>query len=507
LKTLSIRSVLFKKKWQVVLCLAVLFTLALGIRVYDLTDLPFDFHPARQFQSMLKARGMYYKSATDAPEWQREIALDEWRNQPVQEPEVMEHLAAWTYRLVGEVNIFYPRLYASLFWLLGGVALYLLLRNMVSIDGALVGLSFYLFCPYGISASRAFMPDPLMVALLLWSVWAVYRWSERPGWGRAVLAGLLCGLTIYVKLTAVFYVGGAIITLPLGQFGFKKAVRDPQFWVMGGLALLPGVVYTLLGIFVLKFIGSAAVSNRILPSMLVDPVSYLRWNNMIVTVTGIAAFLLGLLGIFLLDSRGKRSLAIGLWAGYLIFGAFFIYYYTTHDYYHLALIPFTAIGLSALADTLLKRAGELIKPTWCFKALIFVMLFAGIGETLWQVRNDFKRDDYRSQAQFWFKLGDELRGTDTLAMTDDYNGRLSYYGWFETAYMPDLDELTHRELAGHGGDIAETFAAMAAGRNYFVVTMLDDLNAAPEFKAYLNQTFTVYDQGVGFIIYDLRQMK
>jgi hypothetical protein len=92
-------------------------------------------------------------------------------------------------------------------------------------------------------------------------------------------------------------------------------------------------------------------------------------------------------------------------------------------------------------------------------------------------------------------------------MTDDYNGRLAYYGWYEAAYMPDLNELTHRELAGHSGDIGDTFTALSAGQKYFVVTLLDDLNAVPEFKAYLDSTYPVYDAGDGYIIYDLRGQK
>jgi hypothetical protein len=498
---------LFKRKWQVVLCLTILFVLALGIRVYDLTDLPLDFHPARQFQSMLKARGMYYEAVVQVSDWHTEMATNEMRGQPVQEPEIMEHLAAWTYRLIGREDVFYPRLYAAMFWLLGGVALFLLLRKLVSLDGALLGLSFYLFSPYAISASRAFMPDPLMTAALLWAVLAIQSWSERPGWGRAVVAGLLAALTVYIKLTAVFYIGGAILGLALGGYGFRKAIRNAQFWVMGFLALLPGLIYTILGIYVLKFIGHSAIINRLIPSMLIDPASYIRWNNMIVTVSGYVAFFLGIAGIFLLGSREKKSLVFGLWAGYLLFGFVFIYYFTTHDYYHLLLIPLTAIGLAAIGDLVLRKMSEVVMPTWFFRFLVLLVLFACIGETMWQVRNDFKRVDYRSQAQFWQKLGDELRGYNTLAMTEDYNGRLAYYGWYHAAYMPDLAELTHRDLAGHGGGFAETFTPLIKDNQLFLVTLLDDLNAEADFKTWLDETYPVFDKGDGYIIYDLRQQK
>jgi hypothetical protein len=238
--------------------------------------------------------------------------------------------------------------------------------------------------------------------------------------------------------------------------------------------------------------------------MLIDPLSYIRWNTMVVAVVGYLAFFLGLMGILLLNSRGKRSLAIGLWLGYFLFGAVFIYYFTTHDYYHLALIPFTAIGLAALGDLVLKKSSELVRPGWLFRAVVIVALFASVGESVWQMRNEFKRADYRGQAAFWEKLGTELQGYNTLAMTDDYNCRLGYYGWYGAAYMPELAELTHRELAGHGGDIQQTFDAMADGYDLFLVTMMDDLEQSPEFKEYLDQTYSIFDQGEGYLIYDLR---
>ena len=41
------------------LALVMIFGAALAIRLYDLTDLPLDFHPTRQLVSFIKARGLY----------------------------------------------------------------------------------------------------------------------------------------------------------------------------------------------------------------------------------------------------------------------------------------------------------------------------------------------------------------------------------------------------------------------------------------------------------------
>ena len=52
------------------LMIAVIVVVGLAIRLYDLTDLPLDFHSTRQMHSALIARGMYYQNLASAPQWQ-----------------------------------------------------------------------------------------------------------------------------------------------------------------------------------------------------------------------------------------------------------------------------------------------------------------------------------------------------------------------------------------------------------------------------------------------------
>ncbi len=63
--------------------------LGLAIRLYDLTDLPLDFHPTRQLLSELKARGMYYQGSSALPDWQRRMAVQQWKSKAEVEPEVV----------------------------------------------------------------------------------------------------------------------------------------------------------------------------------------------------------------------------------------------------------------------------------------------------------------------------------------------------------------------------------------------------------------------------------
>ncbi len=88
---------LFGKPWQKTALIAVLFMAALGIRLYDLTDLPNDFYMVRSYHSLLIARGMYYEHLSSAPEWQREMAVTQWKQEGLIEPPIMERITAWTY--------------------------------------------------------------------------------------------------------------------------------------------------------------------------------------------------------------------------------------------------------------------------------------------------------------------------------------------------------------------------------------------------------------------------
>ena len=96
------------------------------------------------------------------------------------------------------------RLYASIFWLIRGIAVWLLAKEMSMRLGGIVALAYYLFVPFAVTVSRAFLPDPLMVVMVAWALWALYRWEKYRTWKLAILAGVLTGLAIFVKSVAVF---------------------------------------------------------------------------------------------------------------------------------------------------------------------------------------------------------------------------------------------------------------------------------------------------------------
>jgi 4-amino-4-deoxy-L-arabinose transferase-like glycosyltransferase len=490
------------KRWLLILIIIAALALALGIRLYDLTDLPLDFHPTRQLFSAFKARGMYYLSAPDVPAWKRQIAIQQWQEKATIEPPLIETLVAWTYRFTGE-KLWVARIYSSIFWLLGGLALFLLARDMTSPEGALAALLYYLFVPYGVIASRSFQPDPLMVALIVWGLWGFYRWYKKRTWRWLVTAGILSGLAIFAKNVAVFPIFGAFAAVILFDLGFRKAIKDRQVWVLAVITALPTAVFTIYGMFIAGFLDRQ-FAFRFFPNMLVDPSFYLRWDGQMNSVIGYGAFLLAMFGIFLASARSQRSLLIGLWCGYFIFGLFFPYHFITHDYYHLPLIPIVALSLAPAAQTIFDRLTEM-GPSRLTRLMLGVIVFAAVGVQVWSVRNTLTRDDYRSEEKFWVALGDILGHTSAVAsISQNYGYRLAFWGWQDSNSILTTDDLEVRELAGRNVDPMEKFQEKIKGEQFFIVTAFSEFDRQPDIKDYLNKNFPIYAQGKGYIIFDLQ---
>jgi hypothetical protein len=493
------------------LTLLLLFAIALAIRVYDITDLPLDFHPARQLFSAVKARGMYYETLTNVPEWQREFAIQQWKTKVTIEPEIMEHLAVYIYHYTGE-QLWIPRLISSLFWLVGGIFIFLLARDMFSVDGAVLALAFYLLVPYGIFASRSFQPDPLMVVLIIAFWWLVNRWADlipspspaRRGkaWMWVILAGLIGGLAIFVKFVAAFFVIGGTLGALLGRFKLRELVRNPQVWVLGILGVLPGGAWIAYGKLVAGLFGGD-MSGRFIPSLLASPLFYIQWQTKAAFVAGGIGIMLGLLGIFLVREKGTRVFLIGIWGAYLVFGLYFNYHISTHDYYSLPLVAIVAVSLAPLGDWFFRHLME-AGSGWIRSAL-FVVLLYGVFSTVWNVRNEMKSVDYRPQVAYWTEIHDVLEPQQgsIVALTQDYGLRLAYWGWLKAALWPSYGDLYQADVRGNQRNINKLFAETVAQKSLFLVTDLEDFAKQTELQKLL-AGYPVLMQGDGYVVYDLK---
>jgi len=491
----------FSPPWlyRAVVLLALVF--GLGIRAYDITDLPFDFHPTRQLHAAIVARGMYYSGRDDISPERRAATLESWRQEPIIEPQVMERLAAWGYRLAGGEHLWIPRLLSATFWIAAGLAVLLLNRELGAADGGVVALFYLLFVPYAIYASRTFQPDPLMVCLIAWALWAAARWRRLRTLRTALLAGLLAGLAIYVKSVAVFFLGGALIGMILPGDGLRKALRDRQVWAIGILSLLPVTAFYIYGLWIAGFL-QRQLNYRFFPDLLRDPAFYIRWQEMATNLAGFGALLAALVAVGLTARRDVRGMLIGLWVGYAAYSLTFPYHTLTHDYYQLPLILMTAIGLGATADAVLAR----LQPGVWVRLLVIALLFGGAFFKAWDVRVNLARENYRGEAAFWENVGEQIPpGARVLSLAQNYGFPLSYFGWTPNQPWLTAADVNLRTLAGEDETVLmqRAFDSIAEF-DYFVVTRPDVLNDDAALKAYLYDNFPEITQGDGYLIFDLR---
>jgi 4-amino-4-deoxy-L-arabinose transferase-like glycosyltransferase len=494
----------FGKPWLVNLIVVVLFVLGFGIRMVDLTDVPLDFHPTRQFLSATKARGMYYQFAGDVPEWQREIAVQRWKDADVFEPAVNEAVVAGLYFLFGE-HLWLARIASSLYWLLGGLALFALSKRIASVDGAILALVFYLFLGFGVIASRSFQPDPLMVALILGGLWSFERWHTEKTWKWTIITGLLSGMAIFVKTVAVFPLLGAFTFVILTTRGLKQSLKDPHVWVLGIITVLPTAIFMIDSVYISKS-SNLSADLRFFPSFWIDPTFYVRWKNMIGNTLGFGAFLLALLGIFLAKPGRDRSLLLGLLSGYIIYGLMFSYHFITHNYYQLPLFVFISLSLSVVGSALFQKLKEINNASLIARISVAGIILFAMAFEMWNVRVELVRDDDSAEPQFWARLGEKLgRSSDVIGLTQDYGNRLAYWGWKVTEQWPTTGDQNLRELAGKAKTFDEIFTERVEGKDYFVVTNFNQFDRQQELKDKLFNTYSILEENPEYIIFDLKK--
>ncbi|MCD6356554.1 MAG: glycosyltransferase family 39 protein, partial [Anaerolineaceae bacterium] len=241
--------------WLWYALLILVFMIGLIIRISDLFDAPLDFHPTRQLHSALISRGMYYQALKSAPDWQREMAYKQWQAEGLIEPQIMERLVAFTYRLFGSEQLWVARLWAILFWMIAGVFLFLITDEIADFAAGTFAVILFMIWPYAAMASRSFQPEPLLIMSMLIALWAFIKWmnNEKTTW--AILSGLLIGFTIYVKSTALFFLAPAIVGAILQKFGWKKALKNSHVWIIFLLSILPYLMYLFYGTVILKVLG------------------------------------------------------------------------------------------------------------------------------------------------------------------------------------------------------------------------------------------------------------
>jgi hypothetical protein len=299
---------------------------------------------------------------------------------------------------------------------------------------------------------------------------------------------------------AAFFVIGGGLGSALRRDSLRDAVRRPQIYVMALLGILPGAAYVVYGVWVAGFLGQQ-FGGRFIPAYFLNPSYYLGWIGMLNLVVGAIALTLSLIGLFFFENEVRRF-ALGLWAGYFLFGLYFNYHISSHDYYSLPLIPIVALSLAPLAGWFFAQLTKLTASRFTRIATVGILLL-GLFATLWNLRAEMKRVDYRPEAGMWAEIGELIGDKNVIGLTQDYGSRLAYWGWKNPTSWPTSGDLIyHADLRGAENDFEQSFAAVAAKKELFLVTDFDELKRQPLLKEKLSGV-PIFAEGDGYVIFDL----
>ncbi len=487
------------------LLVAAIFLLAALLRLYDFTDEPLELHPARQLRAVIIARGFYYETQRDIPSEQAEFAASLAERVGVIEPSIVEYLTALSYRLAGGETLWLGRLFRIAAWLLGGWALYDLAKRLGSPNGALLSLVYYLFLPYAVKFSRILLPDPIMVAGIVASLWALYRWQEDRRTRWAVAAGLLTGLTILIKSVA-----GIILIFPFAIFllsalSLKQLLKNWQIWLILLLAALPTAGYYYWGLVLDGRLGTQ-FSGRFFPELWADMILYKSWGLRIILEFNLVFFIAALAGIILAKGKAARGLLFGWWLGYFVYGMIFAYFIWTHDYYHLPMAPLLAVSLSpaiaALEDVIQRRNWQ--KPALALFAVL-LLGFSAYGAV--RSIQFLSAKDYRPVRAEMEALGAQLSTTlsgKVIALTPDYETAFKVYTFLNAGHWPSRGDLNFKELQGQTPKQFEKLWQTTGEFAYFLVTDFSEFENQPLLQERLAQ-YLVVSEGDEYILFRLEE--
>src|SRR5215211_846629 len=435
-----------------VLFFGLLLVVGLCLRLYGIGQPPMDVTGVRQYHGALMARGLY--------EWLLTGDLKTLPPGRLLEPPVLDFLASLTYVITGGEHLWIPRLMSAMFWTLGGVFLYLIARKIVSPSASLFAVAFYLFDPAVVLPSRAFMPDPLMILLLVMSVYFIVRYHEQPTAGNLMVAVGVSSVALLVKPgICLFQIYGAFFALMVYRRGLLRSLTSLHLYLFAALSLLPVAIYYVYGTVIGGFL-QGQVQGKVVPQYLIEGYFWRGWLEQIGSMVGLIAFVVAVIGVLLLRPGLPRALLVGLWGGYLLFGLVFTYHIHTHGYYSLQLIPVVALSLGPVWDRAVgfigRRDQQYYMRIVVLGLLVLAVVFAVVEQrtTIMGIVNQAEGSepfpgkymgsaliaDYEARVKTYREIG-EITGhsSRTIYSAPDFGYPLLYHGRIDGEYWPTPD--------------------------------------------------------------------
>lgn len=482
----------------VVMAAALVFAAGVGLRVAYLDVPPIEFHPARQYRAALIARA-WSETALGALTDEQQVSARQVGSQQVLEPPVMERLAVAGYELIGHEDLRVPRLVSIAAWMLAAVSA----AWIVGLAGApgwamVVALAVALLLPYGIDASRAFMPDPLMTALTMLALGLMLRQTSQPSWRARIPVLLVFGVACYVKPMAGLIAAPALMFLEATQRGWRGVIA-------GGLTTALAVAPTVVYFAALEAAGGGVSENRFFPQLWVQLSFWTDWLFMLDRVVGLQALLVSFASLVVATGPARWLLG-GAWLGYVLLGLTFSHHIHTHDYYSLPVIPLAAASIGIAVPGLLRGLSESRRPL-----AAFAVVAALLGWTLRTPEGQHPWGNIRLArltAADYTRIGTLVGHSSRVATLEGaYGFPLAYHGRMGASQLSlSIDRAV---AALQGQTLPSAMDQMRElGAEYFVGTVFPEVAAQPELATWLTTEARLVEQAGPasrwrYVVYDV----
>jgi hypothetical protein len=458
----------------------------------------------RELHNALLARE-YYLPGTGLPGWKEHVLQALHQSvQPV-EPPVLDHLAAWGYQLTGGEHLWLPRLISALFWILGGWFLYRLALRVTNRQSALVSLALYLFWPYGVLISRLYMPDPMMVALLVGGALAIVRYWEEPSRGRLAAAAAVSALATAAKPgMALPFLIALFLALAASHRTLRHTLVRGRLLAFSALAAAPTGAYYVYGTYARHFLSSEGdASHRIQIDVIASGAFWRGWWHQLATILafpqpqlGLAVIPLGagMAGLLVDRARVGRSILVGLGVGYVIYALALAGYTEDNAYYALPVIPILALAIGRLLGAVIERE-RLTKPmaSAAMIALCLVVVAVGTYKSQPSPANQTAISDYR-------RIGEITHHTTGALIVDpELRTPAMYWGWIvgKAWYQPTAGQ----DLPATGNPFPVWVDPAQVG--YLVIMDVSELRSEPRLRSMI-RGLAVLARTARYAVFDAR---
>jgi len=482
-----------------------LFVGALEVRLAHFTDLPLDFRSNRQYRCAVLARSFYVQATPSSPQWQKDLSQANLKTLEILEPPIVEYLVAAAYRLAGREHLWIARIFSVVFWLVGGVFLLGIARRIVSAEGALCSVGFYLLWPFAVTASRSFQPDPLMMMLLLLALLLMLRHHERPTVRGVLGAALAAGAAMFVKPVCAPVIFATFAALAIRRHTLSGALIQRHSLLFAAVSVPLCIAW-----YLRALLGAGGLHSQahtfLMSNLLLESFFWKDWFGMILEVVGPTFLIAALAGSVLFRPGTPRTAIIGLWVGYVLFGLVFPYHMHTHNYYQLQLLPIVALGVAPIGEHVLRDLVG-VRPAWLGRLALAALVLAltCFSRLMTPYMAEKRYVDEVADAE---KIGQLVRhSTRAIFLSYHYGNALSYHGRIAGLYWPSTQDLRVYRMEGRPPeDVASRLARLREpnGADYFIVTDLGELDRQSDLKEFLTGRYPKLAQTERYVVFDMR---